>query len=466
MRLTYNHKHGVTTTFEKHNGRQSALQWFPVRSRLNPSNGGHARVPHHAQPTWTVHSSRPSGGWGPEQCLRSKRALGLVYNSRASDDPHEVAPTETSSKNREWSSVAALAATIAVVVVTGILNRVLYKMALMPLGDHVFFLAQLQTFGYVIVYFGALWFRISAKNVTPEMMSVPRRMSRTFIFIGFIEALSSVLSLTAAAHLPGIVLPLLSQTVLFWQVLLAYVVLGKRLQPAQIVGVSAVVVGVVLAAWPSASAPSFFGHVSPLYAAMFVTSMLFPALDTILKENLFRVGKTIAKGKDLDLFVVNSFASGAQALFVFALLPVMTAFRGMPFSELPSYLASGWECCLGRTPACGGDCSGAPWLPLLYVGFNLAFNIAALRLIRQAGNVAMSLVMSAIVPATIAAFTLPLPYLGAAPPLGPRFFLGSIVLVIGLACFNGPLWIPALRTHLSKIREQSYDDWRGLRKEG
>jgi len=29
----------------------------------------------------------------------------------------------------------------------GVANRVLYKMALVPLGDYVFFLAQFQTFG-------------------------------------------------------------------------------------------------------------------------------------------------------------------------------------------------------------------------------------------------------------------------------------------------------------------------------
>ena len=32
-------------------------------------------------------------------------------------------------------------------------------MALVPLGTYVFFLAQLQTFGYVAVYFGALLWR-------------------------------------------------------------------------------------------------------------------------------------------------------------------------------------------------------------------------------------------------------------------------------------------------------------------
>ena len=45
---------------------------------------------------------------------------------------------------------------MAALVVTGVGNRILYKMALVPLGNHVFFLAQFQTFAYVIIYFSIL----------------------------------------------------------------------------------------------------------------------------------------------------------------------------------------------------------------------------------------------------------------------------------------------------------------------
>ena len=39
---------------------------------------------------------------------------------------------------------------------TGVANRVLYKMALVPMGNYVFVLSQFQTFGYLLVYFGIL----------------------------------------------------------------------------------------------------------------------------------------------------------------------------------------------------------------------------------------------------------------------------------------------------------------------
>lgn len=321
-------------------------------------------------------------------------------------------------------------------------------MSLVPLGNYVFFLAQLQTFGYLLVYFGVLALRYKAGRVSDAMLAIPRAMSRTFMAIGFVEALASLLGFVGAANLPGVVLPLLSQTILLWQVLLAVTLLRKRLGAAQLLGVTLVCTGVCLAAWPAGGGSPLSG-ISPLYAAVFCFSMLFPALDTIFKERVFRQARQ-QLGTDLDLFVVNSVGSLAQALFVFLMLPLLTAARGMQAADLPAYLADGWACFRGLTPSCGSDCSGAPLLPVLYVLLNLAFNVSALELIRQAGNVAMSLTMSAIVPFTILAFTVPLPFLPPAPPLGPLFALGAGVLLAGLMLFNAPVWLPALSQSLKQ----------------
>ena len=372
------------------------------------------------------------------------------------------------------SNIAALVISIALVVVTGIGNRLLYKMALKPLGNYVFFLAQLQTFGYCFVYFAALTLRYKAGFVSNAMLKVPKMMIGTFIAIGFVEAMSSLLSFIGAANLPGVVLPLLSQTVLFWQVLLATTVLGKRLGTMQIGGVALVVIGVALAAWPGSSgaggafANSILSGVNPMYAIIFVIAMLFPALDTIFKERVFRTWreKWSDGKKDLDLFVVNSWGSAAQAVFVFLLLPIITAARGMALGDLPGYLSAGWDCCRGLTPPCGGDCSGAPLIPLLYVAFNLFFNVSALMVIRTAGNLAISIVMSAIVPATLFAFTLPLPYLDPAPPLGPNFLLGAGLLMVGLGAYNAPMWAPALKRYLDALKEKSRTEWGPAAEEG
>ena len=47
-------------------------------------------------------------------------------------------------------------ASVAAAMATGVANRVLYKMALVPMGNYVFVLSQFQTFGYLLVYFSIL----------------------------------------------------------------------------------------------------------------------------------------------------------------------------------------------------------------------------------------------------------------------------------------------------------------------
>lgn len=105
----------------------------------------------------------------------------------------------------------------------------------------------------------------------------------------------------------------------------------------------------------------------------------------------------------------------SQSLFVLLLLPVSAAAHGMSLSHLPDYVAQGCACIMGGSPSCGADCSAAPLLPLLYVAANLIFNISILMLLRRLGTVTTSLIASCLVPLSIFAFTLPLPYLvGAA----------------------------------------------------
>ncbi|KAL3155525.1 hypothetical protein ABBQ38_011076 [Trebouxia sp. C0009 RCD-2024] len=375
---------------------------------------------------------------GRHQGVKSRR---LKSAAKASSNPGSASRY---TEERRPSN-AYLALSILAVVICAVANRVLHKMALVPLGNYVFFLAQLQTFGYVAVYFGILFWRYRAGIVTQPMLDTPKKQ---FLLIGALEAASSILGFIGAAKLPGVTLPLFSQTIMFWQIGLGYLLLGKKLAPVQFAGAAVVTAGACAAAWPSAAGSSLLAQVDPVYAAIFVASMFFPALATIFKERIFASAKQRLNGQSLDIFVVNSFGSAAQALFVFLMLPVMSSLRGIPLSGLPAYIKQGTTCLMGGSPSCGSDCAGAPMLPFLYILFNLAFNIAALNLLKTAGNVVQTLVMSSMVPLTIFVFTLSLPYLPPAPPLGPNFWVGTVVLVVGLLTFNSPQWRPALQKKL------------------
>ena len=172
-----------------------------------------------------------------------------------------------------------LQASVALVLALGVLNRVLNKMATVPMGNYLFFLAQIQTFGYVIFY-GAILasrrrsaqahqrtdtprpylqvslnlsgtvvvyshFQCRAGLVTDEMLAAPDK--RKFVLIGLLEATAQLISMVCVSKLPGqcplslhmnntsetgqtksshacfctgVVLPLLQQTTLLWQVAL------------------------------------------------------------------------------------------------------------------------------------------------------------------------------------------------------------------------------------------------------
>eukprot|EP00879_Flechtneria_rotunda_P012129 GHRR01012667.1.p1 GENE.GHRR01012667.1~~GHRR01012667.1.p1 ORF type:complete len:218 (-),score=37.46 GHRR01012667.1:545-1198(-) len=132
-----------------------------------------------------------------------------------------------------------------------------------------------------------------------------------------------------------------------------------------------------------------------------------------------------------------------QAAFLLLLLPLSCRLKGLSLAELPVYLKAGTTCLLGGSPTCGANCQGAPLLPFLYIGVNVAFNVAAMYLVRSTGAVAAALAMSCLVPLTVLAFTLPLPLLEPVQ-LGPGFVWGAVLLTAGLLLYNARLWVPVV----------------------
>ncbi|XP_057469860.1 protein CLT2, chloroplastic-like isoform X2 [Actinidia eriantha] len=132
-----------------------------------------------------------------------------------------------------------------------------------------------------------------------------------------------------------------------------------------------------------------------VWPMLMIASSAFQASASILKESVFVDAATRLKGKLLDIFVVNSFGSGFQALFVLLFLPFLSNMKGIPFSQLPLYIKSGAGC---------------------------FFNIG----------------VHTLVPISIYILSLPLPYLPEGVSLSSFFLFGSMILVVGLLLYNVP----------------------------
>jgi hypothetical protein len=168
-----------------------------------------------------------------------------------------------------------------------------------------------------------------------------------------------------------------------------------------------------------------------------ITSSAFQAGASILKEAVFIDGAERLKGMRPDIFVVNSFGSGFQAFFVFLLLPFLSNLRGIKFAELPGYVNGGAECFLnvGESPI---DCGGAPFLPLLFIVVNMAFNISLLNLVKMSSALVASLTSTSAVPISIYILSLPLPYIPHGAELSTSFVIGAVVMLMGLILYNLP----------------------------
>ncbi|GBG60182.1 hypothetical protein CBR_g3426 [Chara braunii] len=347
-------------------------------------------------------------------------------------DKEERMTSNSQQPTRSWKVAMVAAATVSF----GVLNRVTFKLALVPMQHYPFFMAQILTLAYVAVYFSVLCARKKAGAVTNAMLSLPKT---PFAMMGFLEAMGLVLSMAAGAVLSGAVIPILNQAFLVWQLALSRVFLSRRYSLGQLFGCVLVILGVVQVASSgggSTATEHSLQAAGLLWALLLVLSTAFPAASSILKEKVFKEVPSKLNGQSLDLFVVNSFGSGFQAMFVFLLMPLLASFKGIRFSDLPSYLVNGGACFLNYASSSPSSCAGAPWLPLLYIASNLSFNILALQLLRMSSAVVASLAVAVSVPLSAAIFTLPLPLLGEPEPLSPSFILGAAVLVLGLLLYR------------------------------
>ncbi|XP_059625023.1 protein CLT1, chloroplastic-like [Cornus florida] len=348
----------------------------------------------------------------------------------------ELAESVSVKGGRDRTAEVMVAA--AVTVVLGVGNRVLYKLALVPLKHYPFFLAQFATFGYVLVYFSILYLRYHAGIVTDEMLSLPKA---PYLAVGLLEALGAASGMAAGAMLSGAAIPILSQSFLVWQLVLSFIFLGRRYRFNQLVGCFLVAIGVIITVASGSSAGSLM-ETGIFWSLLMLVSFLFQAADTVLKEIIFLNAAKRLKGGSVDLFVVNSYGSAFQALFICLLLPFLSKLWGIPFSQLPNYLKDGAACFLNNGTITG--CDGAPLLPLLFVIVNMGFNISLLHLIKISSAVVSCLASTVSVPVAVFLFTLPLPYIGIASPLPPGFAAGAVILVLGMLIYS---WTPLGRCH-------------------
>ncbi|CAA0402158.1 unnamed protein product [Arabidopsis thaliana] len=383
---------------------------------------------------WIIQAARSWDGFddGAEAEIKKPGAYGYAIGD------NEIKGSSSSTVHvidGEHVKTAEIVIWAAVTAAFGVGNRVMYKLALVPLKEYPFFLAQLSTFGYVAVYYTILYFRYRAGTVTDAMLSVPKS---PFLIVGILEALAAAAGMAAAANLSGPSTTVLSQTFLVWQIFFSIIFLGRRYSVNQILGCTLVALGVIVSVASGSGAAHSLNEAGVLWILLMVLSFLLQGAGTVLKEVIFIDSQRRLKGASLDLFIVNSYGSAFQAICIALLLPFLSKLWGIPFNQLGTYLKDGAVCFLNNGTITKG-CDGAPFLPLLFVIMNIGYNIALLRLLKISSAVVSCLASTVSVPIAVFLFTMPLPYLGVASSLPKGFMGGTIILVLGMILYS---WTP------------------------
>jgi len=219
---------------------------------------------------WIIQAARSWDGFddGAEAEIKKPGAYGYAIGD------NEIEGSSSSTVHvidGEHVKTAEIVIWAAVTAAFGVGNRVMYKLALVPLKEYPFFLAQLSTFGYVAVYYTILYFRYRAGTVTDAMLSVPKS---PFLIVGILEALAAAAGMAAAANLSGPSTTVLSQTFLVWQIFFSIIFLGRRYSVNQILGCTLVALGVIVSVASGSGAAHSLNEAGVLWILLMVLSFL------------------------------------------------------------------------------------------------------------------------------------------------------------------------------------------------
>lgn len=392
---------------------------------------------------------RPAGGEEGGGSTRRRRRAPVVAAAAAlaadADDSGWASATDGGAGSSPGTLTRRTAALAAATVFASAVNRIVYRLQLVPMRGYTFFVAQSCAAAYVAVYFSVLAVRRRRGMVAADAPAAARRThGRTFAVIGALEATAFAIQLYAAGRLPGSLISVLNQAVLPFSMTASAVLLGRRYNAAQVGGAAIVIAGVLLCIAPSAvglgavasskaaaaaaaaagvgsAGGGAGGAAVAIHAALFASTMALIGVVVVLKERLLKVG-------GLDVFIVNSYGSLAQCVATAALLPlsVRLAAGGTPVG---AYVRAGIAALTGATSPY------MPWLTLAYICANLTFNIAALNLVRCSSAVVALLASLFTVPLTSLVFCLPLPLL-VATPFSWWFVGGLAVISSGVLLYN------------------------------
>jgi len=367
---------------------------------------------------------------GGDGSHRLRRDPGRV--SRATSVQLQPANAPVSAQEGFWPLAA-----LFVVIAVG--NRVSNRVLLAMVARDTYFLAVATTIVQLSVYSFWLAWRNYRGLVSEQMWRFAAAQPWLLAAFGACEGAFLPLVFYSASHLPGPLVQVLNQSLIPFTCLFSAWLLGRRFGGQQLLGVTIVLVGVLLAvvteptSVPSAAVHSPAGR-RGVYVLLCVLAYASLSMGMVVKEAVLR-GFRGWEGREAGEAGAGRAATGGQSFDCSLLVTVSTASRlATLLLGWPLLLAS-----LGRRPLAAallqGVLEGAASmlqgpqvvvLALTYWACNIGMSVLAIYLVQMSSANATVLANVVALPLAALLFCLPLPGL---PPQAFRWSLAASVLI-------------------------------------
>lgn len=367
----------------------------------------------------TMSLSSSLSGEHLEQAEEAAVKMGLLSVADKADFDIEVTP-KFPADTRNCKKHVKITIFLAAVVIFGTIDKVVYKIMMVPMQDYALFMTQFNSLCHVLFYLTVVLIRCQSRPKSSY------RFKRWYVFalIGFLDNSANFFGFSSSAYVDGALLPILSETVLPAAMVAGMLIMKTRYNVGEYLAATLVLAGAIVLFVPDFQ--NGFGSNPIIWLVIYALSGVPSAFSFTLRE------KIIYDADKIDVFYVAMMSTIWQFIWSIVFFPIVFTkkFGGIPLSDALSYTVHGWSCFFGMH-----SCHGDPWAPFCYTVVNIAYNVSIYLLLSVGPALLFFLGFKLSLPLATFAFYLPLPLLPHPSPFSWWTVAAMIIIFIGLALY-------------------------------